>query len=157
MADPDKHISNPLRQLITFLKMWLYVGALLCGVMLLGETVGTGETIPKENANKPNIEETGTITEKIDRPDNVRLMETLSNELRSRKSVLPRQNFQWSNNTIDTRTIRSQTKMQQLFRLKSEDRLRKVSVAVSDCQITNYFTLLCRRGYYIYALRKLII
>ena len=45
----------------------------------------------------------------------------------------------------------------QYFRLKEINLLRKVSEEVTICQTINFSTLLCRMGYHVYGLRKIII
>jgi len=103
------------------------------------------------------VAERESVTAGRDAADMGHRLEELSNELKSRTCVLPRRTVQLVNTNINIRTLRSQEKSLRLIRLKEENRLRKVVEITADCQIVNYLTLLCRKGYYIYTLRRLLI
>jgi len=84
-------------------------------------------------------------------------IEVLSNELKHHSSIIPRRTIQLVHSIVNVRILRNCEREHQQFRRKKEEQLRKISETVSDHLITTYFTLLCRRGYYIYTLRKLLI
>ena len=60
-------------------------------------------------------------------------------------------------NTLNIRLLKIEEKAIQYFRLKEINLLRKVSEEVTICQTINFSTLLCRMGYHVYGLRKIII
>ena len=98
---------------------------------------------------KSNIEE----TKKTDIPQR---LEELSNEFKSRTCLLPRRTVQLANCLVKIR----EQKTQKVFlqnRLNGENQSYKIVELNSDCQIIQFATLLSRKGYYIYALRKLLI
>ena len=57
----------------------------------------------------------------------------------------------------DEHGLKIEEKAIQYFRLKEINLLRKVSEEVTICQTINFSTLLCRMGYHVYGLRKIII
>lgn len=80
----------------------------------------------------------------------------LSKELKESSCLLPRVQ-QSSNSSWVQRITRSDNKLLQFLLLKEHNLLRKVSETVSAYQTINHLSLLCRSGYHIYALRKIII
>ena len=84
-------------------------------------------------------------------------LQVLSSELKGSNCLTPRRVVQYTSNTLNVRLFKYQEKFSQYFRLKGEDILQKVSEDVTICQITNLSTLLCRMGYHVYALRRIII
>ena len=60
-------------------------------------------------------------------------------------------------NTLNIRLLKIEERAIQYFRLKEINLLRKVSEEVTICQTINFSTLLCRMGYHVYGLRKIII
>ncbi|MDR2921177.1 MAG: hypothetical protein LBV72_17665 [Tannerella sp.] len=83
-------------------------------------------------------------------------LEELSNEFKGRTCVLPRRSVQVANFLVKVREQKSQKTFLQ-NRLNGENQLYKIVELNTDCQIIQFATLLCRRGYYVYALRKLLI
>ncbi|MDR3267848.1 MAG: hypothetical protein LBT83_02125 [Tannerella sp.] len=134
------------------MKKWLFAWALFTGILLVDVW-----TEPEKEVLLSVVTGGDFLTEQRDATDTGHRLEILSNELKGRMCVLPRRTVQWVNNTVPIRTLRGYEKAFLLIRLKGENRLRKVSEAVSDGQTANYFTLLSRRGYYIYTLRRLLI
>ena len=59
--------------------------------------------------------------------------------------------------TFNIRLLKIEERATQYFRLKEINLLRKVSEVVTTHQTINFSTLLCRMGYHVYALRKIII
>ncbi|MDR1676251.1 MAG: hypothetical protein LBR86_07275 [Tannerella sp.] len=136
------------------MKRWLFAGVLLLGVLFLDLQ------IRRENSRTPvqSVAATASLTARKAPTDAEHKLTLLSNELKGHTCVLPRQTSgQGIHHIANKRTLRSLEKVLQQFRLRSENRLRKVSETISYCQILNYFTLLCRRGYYVFTLRKLLI
>lgn len=83
-------------------------------------------------------------------------VETLNNEFKDRTCVLPRRIVQSVHSFVKLR----EQKAQKVFwqnRLSGENRFYKTVELNTDCQITYFATLLCRKGYYVYTLRKLLI
>ncbi|MDR1103066.1 MAG: hypothetical protein LBL42_04840 [Tannerella sp.] len=136
------------------MQRWLFACVLFLGVLFLDLQ------IKRENSRpcvRP-VAATASLTGQKAPTDAEQRLTVLSNELKERTCVLPRQTSgQWVRHTANKRTLRGLEKVLQQFRLKGENRLRKVSEIISECQIINYYTLLCRRGYYLFTLRKLLI
>lgn len=84
-------------------------------------------------------------------------LEILSNDLKSSNCLTPRRTIQNISNTLNIRLLKIEKKVIQYFRLKEINLLRKVSEEVTICQTINFSILLCRRGYHVYGLRKIII
>lgn len=84
-------------------------------------------------------------------------LEILSNDLKSSNCLTPRRTIQNVSNTLNIRLLKIEKKVIQYFRLKEINLLRKVSEEVTICQTINFAILLCRRGYHVYGLRKIII
>lgn len=80
----------------------------------------------------------------------------LSKDLQESSCLLPRIHQSTNGNWVQ-RITRSDNKLLLFLLLKEHNLLRKVSETVSAYQTTNYSSLLCRSGYHIYALRKIII
>lgn len=80
----------------------------------------------------------------------------LSNELKE-SSCLTARTLQITNNIWVQRLTKSSYKLTELIRIKEHNELRKVSETVTAFQTINHSTLLCRAGYHIYGLRKIII
>jgi hypothetical protein len=136
------------------MKKWLWAGVLFLGVLFLDLQV------QRESSQPPvrPVAAPAALTARKASTDVEHKLTLLSNELKGHTCVLPRQTSgQGVRPVANKRTLRSMEKVLQQFRLRGEDQLRKVSEIISDCQILNYFTLLCRRGYYIFTLRKLLI
>jgi hypothetical protein len=137
------------------MKRWLLAGVLLSGVLFLDLQM------KRENSVSPPVRPATAITSLTDRnpTDAEHRLTLLSNELKERTCVLPRQttSCQGVHHIANKRALRGWEKILQQFRLRGENQLRKVNEIISDCYIINYSTLLCRRGYYIFALRKLLI
>ena len=72
-------------------------------------------------------------------------------------NLTPRRSIQNVSNTLNIRLLKIEEKAIQYFRLKEINLLRKVSEEVTICQTINFSTLLCRMGYHVYGLRKIII
>lgn len=84
-------------------------------------------------------------------------LEILSSDLKGCNCLTPRRSIQNVSNTLNIRLLKIEEKAIQYFRLKEINLLRKVSEEVTICQTINFSTLLCRMGYHVYGLRKIII
>ncbi|MBP3519331.1 MAG: hypothetical protein J6K31_13240 [Parabacteroides sp.] len=84
-------------------------------------------------------------------------LEILSSDLKSSNCLTPRRSIQNINNTFNIRLLKIEKRVIQYFRLKETNLLRKISEKVTICQTINLSTLLCRMGYQVYGLRKIII
>lgn len=84
-------------------------------------------------------------------------LEVLSSDLKGSNFLTPRRTVQSSNNTVNIRLLKIEEKVLHQFRQKEMNLLRKISEDVITCQTINVSTLLCRMGYHVYALRKIII
>ena len=84
-------------------------------------------------------------------------LEILGNDLKGSNCLTPRRTIQNVSNTFNIRLLKIEERATQYFRLKEINLLRKVSEVVTTHQTINFSTLLCRMGYHVYALRKIII
>lgn len=84
-------------------------------------------------------------------------LEILSSDLKSSNCLPPHRSIQNVSHTINIRLLKIEKRVIQYFRLKETDLLRKISEKVTICQTINFSTLLCRMGYQVYGLRKIII
>lgn len=84
-------------------------------------------------------------------------LDVLSSELKGSNFLTPRRTVQSTSNTSNIRLLKIEEKVHQFFRLKEMNSLRKISEDVIICRTINVSTLLCRMGYHVYALRKIII
>lgn len=84
-------------------------------------------------------------------------LEVLSNELKGSNCLTPRRNIQTSNFSFELRVLKNVEKTLRDMRLKEVNQLCKVSEDVSIGQTINVSTLLCRMGYHVYSLRKILI
>lgn len=84
-------------------------------------------------------------------------LEALSCELTRSKCLTPRRVVQSVNTSVNVRFLKILEKTIQYIRLKEVNLLRKVSEGVTIAETINVSTLLCRRGYHVYGLRKIII
>jgi hypothetical protein len=133
------------------MKKWVFTGVLVTILLFFAfaeKSEGDGKFVPA-------VRENVSLTKNKDM-DTQQRIELLRIELKSRTCILPRRTMQPDNHTID-RMFRSKEKTGQRIRLKSENRLWKVLETVSSHQTLSYYTLLCRKGYYVYTLRKLLI
>ena len=83
-------------------------------------------------------------------------LETLTNELKKNACVLPR-TIQWNYHVFHIRNQRTIEKDYQTIRLKKIEHLCKVIENSTDSQVIIFQSLLCFQGYYLYALRHLLI
>lgn len=126
----------------------LTTGLLLCCfILLFACDVNKSDTL-LTFCEKSRIEE----TKKTDIPQR---LEELSNEFKSRTCLLPRRTVQLTNCLVKIREQKTQKVFHQ-NRLNGENQLYKIVELNTDCQNIQFATLL-RKGYYIYALRKLLI
>ena len=84
-------------------------------------------------------------------------LEILSCDLKSCNCLTPRRTTQNISNTLNIRLLKIEKRTIRYFRLKEINILRKVSEEVTTYQTINFSTLLCRMGYHVYGLRKIII
>ncbi|MDR0749231.1 MAG: hypothetical protein LBF62_06640 [Tannerellaceae bacterium] len=98
------------------------------------------------------------VLEKNAAKDMQHRFEIISNDLRNSNFRTPRRSVQNTNISPDNnRVIQNLIRILQGFQLKGREQLRKVSEYVAECQTLNLASLLSRRGYHVYALRKIII
>ncbi|MDR3141742.1 MAG: hypothetical protein LBU37_08470 [Tannerellaceae bacterium] len=84
--------------------------------------------------------------------------EIISNDLKNSNCRTPRRNVQNTNiSPNNNKVIKNLIRILQDFQLKERELLRKVSEYVAERQTLNLASLLSRRGYHVYALRKIII
>ncbi len=127
------------------MKNFLFILTLLFGMLLfVPEDVQNNDPTPDLQAQK----------EATDMQHN---LEILSSDLKGSNCLTPRRSIQNVSNTLNIRLLKIEERAIQYFRLKEINLLRKVSEEVTICQTINFSTLLCRMGYHVYGLRKIII
>ena len=134
------------------MKNFLFILTLLFGMLLfVPEDVQNNRSMPDLSAqNEAVMKEKGAA-------DMRHHLEILSNDLKGSNCLTPRRTVQATTNTINIRLLKIEKKAIQYFRLKEINLLRKVSEEVTICQTINLSALLCRMGYHVYGLRKIII
>jgi hypothetical protein len=84
--------------------------------------------------------------------------EIIGNDLKNCNCRTPRRNVQNTNiSPNNNKVIQNLIRILQDFQLKERELLRKVSEYVVERQTLNLSSLLSRRGYRVYALRKIIL
>ena len=134
------------------MKNFLFILTMLFGMLLfVPEEDQKSNTSPDLSAQKEAIMmEKGTA-------DMQHNLEILTSDLKGSNCLTPRRTVQTVSNTINIRLLKIEEKTIQYFRLKEINLLRKVSEEVTICQTINFSTLLCRMGYHVYGLRKIVI
>ena len=134
------------------MKNFLFILTLLFGMLLfVPEEVQNNDTTPGFEAQKEaGMKEKGVA-------DMQHNLEILSSDLKGSNCLTPRRTAQSPGNTLNIRLLKIEERAIQYFRLKEINLLRKVSEGVTICQTINFSTLLCRMGYHVYGLRKIII
>ena len=84
-------------------------------------------------------------------------IEVISNDLQDSHCLALRRSSQITYPTSNLRLFRTELKAHQFFCMKKTNLLRKVLEEVSTYQSINYSSLLCRMGYHVYGLRKILI
>lgn len=135
------------------MKNFLFILVLLFGTLLLFP----GETREDEAASHLQAQKEAVMKEKGGADDMQHHLEILSSDLKGSNFLTPRRTVQTAGNTLNVRLLKIEEKIIQYFRLKEINLLRKVSEEVTICQTINFSALLCRMGYHVYGLRKIII
>ncbi|MDR0429285.1 MAG: hypothetical protein LBH58_02260 [Tannerellaceae bacterium] len=85
-------------------------------------------------------------------------VEIISNDFKNRDCLTPRRNVQTSYAVSNqVKILRHTIRSLQDLRIKETGQLQKTNEFVTECQTLNYSSLLTRRGYHVYALRKIVI
>ena len=134
------------------MKVFLHIIILLLGVFFFTAEESQDDTaVLLSQAHKEMITvEEGTT-------DMQHHLDILSNELKDTNCLVPRRSIQTSSSTLNIRLFKFEKKILQISYLKKTNLLRKVSEEVTTFQTIKFSTLLCRMGYHIYGLRKIII
>ncbi|MCD7930065.1 MAG: hypothetical protein LUH15_01090 [Tannerellaceae bacterium] len=132
------------------MKKILIILAFFCSFLLLSSTEPSGSSKTAAPVSKEDVIKANTSTTQ-------QSIEILSKDLRSNKFLTPRRNVQVFNTSSHARVAQQINKLLRVLRVKGEDRLCKILEFNTYCQTVKLSTLLCRRGYHIYALRKIVI
>lgn len=134
------------------MKNFLFILTLLFGMLLfVPEEIQNNDTTLDLQAQKEVVKiEKGVA-------DVQHNLEILSSDLKSSNCLAPRRTIQNAGNTFNIRLLKIEERINQSFRLKKINLLRKVSEEVTTYQSIYFSTLLCRMRYHVYALRKIII
>lgn len=135
------------------MKSFLFILTLLFGILLF---------VPEEGKSNDTVldmsEQKEAVMKEKNAADMQHHLEVLSNDLKEVNCLTPRRAMQSTgNSTFNIRLLKIEEKVHQYFHLKKENLLLKISEEVTTYQTINISTLLCRTGYHIYALRKIII
>ena len=84
-------------------------------------------------------------------------IEIISKDLQDSNCLALRRSSQTTSPTNNLRLFRTELKAHQFFCIKKTNLLRKVLEEVNTYQSINYSSLLCRMGYHVYGLRKILI
>lgn len=133
------------------MKNFLFIIGLLISFMLFAPEERVKSNDELISANKE------AVMKEKNAADAQRRFEVLSNELKSSNCLTPRRVFQTTSNTINVRIFKNMEKLLQDLRLRGENLSQRVSQHISNYQIVNLSTLLCRMGQHVFTLRKLII
>ncbi len=134
------------------MKDFLIILTLLFGILLfVPKDVQNNDTMPDLQAKKEMV-----MLEK-GAADLQHNLEILSCDLKSCNCLTPRRTTQNISNTLNIRLLKIEKRTIRYFRLKEINILRKISEEVTTYQTINFSTLLCRMGYHVYGLRKIII
>jgi len=89
--------------------------------------------------------------------DTQKRFEQIGKDMRNSNCLTPRRHVQSNYISSHLRVVRNAVRIIQDIRLKEASQLQRVTEYVTSCQTTNYSILLSRLGYWIYALRKIVI
>ncbi|MBO5225675.1 MAG: hypothetical protein J6B46_04630 [Parabacteroides sp.] len=134
------------------MKVFLHIIILLLGVFFF-----TAEESQDDTAVLLSQAQKEMITVEEGTTDMQHHLDILSNELKDTNCLVPRRSIQTSSSTLNIRLFKFEKKILQISYLKKTNLLRKVSEEVTTFQTIKFSTLLCRMGYHIYGLRKIII
>jgi len=122
---------------------------LLLGLVLFEQPANPVTEVPEETTSAGFIQEHSSETKQQ--------LEILTKDLKTSNFLTPRRNIQPFQQTFSSRIIHQLTKQLRASRLKGEEEFCKILQFNSYRQTIKLSSLLCRRGYHIYALRKIII
>lgn len=134
------------------MKVFLHIIILLLGIFFF-----TAEESQDDTAVLLSQAQKEMITVEEGTTDMQHHLDILSNELKDTNCLVPRRSIQTSSSTLNIRLFKFEKKILQISYLKKTNLLRKVSEEVTTFQTIKFSTLLCRMGYHIYGLRKIII
>lgn len=134
------------------MKNFLFILTLLFGMLLF-----VPEEVQKDHTTLDLHTQKEAIMMEKGASDMQHNLEILSSDLKGSNCLTPRRTIQNAGNTSNIRLLKIEEKAIQFFRLKEINLLRKVSEEVTICQTINFSSLLCRMGYHVYGLRKIII
>lgn len=134
------------------MKVFLHIIILLLGIFFF-----TAEESQDDAAVLLSQAQKEMITVEEGTTDMQHHLDILSNELKDTNCLVPRRSIQTSSSTLNIRLFKFEKKILQISYLKKTNLLRKVSEEVTTFQTIKFSTLLCRMGYHIYGLRKIII
>ncbi len=116
------------------------------------------EEVEMYNGSDPlTTEHECSIRGKDTAADTQKRFEQIGKDMRNSNCLTPRRHVQSNYILSHFRTLRNMVRIIQDIRLKEANQLLRVTEYVTSCQTINYSTLLCRLGYRIYALRKIVI
>ena len=136
------------------MKNFLYIMTFLVGVCFFAWDGLQGD---KEAADGMSVQTEALVKGKNQADDMQHKLEVLSCELAGSNCLTPRRVVQSVNTSVNVRFLKILEKTIQYIRLKEVNLLRKVFEEVTIDETINVSTLLCRRGYHVYGLRKIII
>lgn len=133
------------------MKQFLYIIGFLFTLLLLSPSE------PKSNGSPIHLQETQSVMEETETANREQHLAILKDDLKNSNLLSPRRTIQNFSSNFNIRFQSQTEKNIQYFRLKGYDLVAKLLEEKSIIHHINYSTLLCRNGYHIFALRKLLI
>lgn len=133
------------------MKRTFYILSLLLGVVLF-----MPNEIQQESSCVFNLVGGDSVWEEV-QSDWEHQIEIISKDLQDSNCLALRRSSQTTSPTNNLRLFRTELKAHQFFCIKKTNLLRKVLEEVNTYQSINYSSLLCRMGYHVYGLRKILI
>lgn len=132
------------------MKQFLYIIGFLVAILLLSPSEKKG-IVPAFTQEKE------TVMEETEQANREQHLAILKDDMKNSNLLSPRRTFQNVSYSFNLRTQSQIVKTIQYLRLKGYDLIAKLLENESITHHINYSTLLCRNGYHVLALRKLLI
>lgn len=131
----------------------LYIFSLLLGIFLL---LPEEEVQHKQTVINAFVEQESVLLENGEGELQQQIV-IICNDLQDCNGLALRRSSQTNSQITPIRLLRTSQKNYHLFCLKKTNLLRKVLEEVNTYQTISYSTLLCRMGYHVFGLRKILI
>lgn len=136
---------------ICAVKQFLYIIGFLFALLLFSPNDQKSDLCPT------HLQETQSVMEETEQANREQHIAILKDDLKNSNLLSPRRTLQSVSSQFHIRSQSQTEKNIQYFRLKGYDLMAKLLEEKSITHHINYSTLLCRNGYHVFALRKLLI